>query len=85
MPIYEYECKACGHAFEYLLLHNSPAAKCPSCGKKNLQKMISKCAVSSEGTRQLNFDKAKKAASVVHKDKAHEDHKEYHRHMDEGH
>ena len=32
MPIYEYECRGCGHQFEFLLLPTNPEAPaCPSC------------------------------------------------------
>jgi len=82
MPIYEYECRACEHQFEYLLLHSSPAAQCPSCGSRKLEKMISKCAVSSENTRDANLTSARKQASIAGKEKAHEEHKHFHDHHD---
>ena len=82
MPIYEYQCNACEHQFEYLVIHSSPPAKCPSCGSKKLDKMISQCAVSSENTRQTHFDRARKAAGKVAKEKAHEEHKQTHHHHD---
>jgi putative FmdB family regulatory protein len=32
MPIYEYQCKACCHCFEELVLSsNDPSPKCPEC------------------------------------------------------
>lgn len=42
MPIYEYTCKACGHAFEHLArtLSDKPAA-CPKCGAKQFAKQFS--------------------------------------------
>ncbi len=42
MPIYEYACSACGHAFEHLArtLADKPA-KCPVCGAKKLSKQFS--------------------------------------------
>ena len=42
MPIYEYACSACGHAFEHLArtLADKPA-KCPACGAKKLSKQFS--------------------------------------------
>jgi putative FmdB family regulatory protein len=82
MPIYEYECQACGHQFEYLLLPSSPAAKCASCGSKKLEKMISKCAVSSENTRESNLSSARKQAQKIGKEKQHEEHKQMHHHHD---
>jgi len=83
MPIYEYECLGCGHQFEYLVLSKSPAAECPSCGKKELKQLISQYAVSSASTRQANLAAAKKKAASVHKEKAHEEHKALHDHYDE--
>jgi putative FmdB family regulatory protein len=42
MPIYEYACSVCGHAFEHLArtLADQPAA-CPACGAKKLAKQLS--------------------------------------------
>ena len=55
MPIYEYECRACGHRFEQLILHaNTP--ECPSCQSHDLERLISLFAVDSEGTRGLASD-----------------------------
>lgn len=42
MPIYEYDCTACGHAIEKLQkLNDPPLVDCPACGKPTLQKRIS--------------------------------------------
>ncbi|MGE5625236.1 MAG: FmdB family zinc ribbon protein [Bacillota bacterium] len=42
MPIYEYECQACGHAFEALQkVSDAPLRKCPECGKPKLRKLVS--------------------------------------------
>ncbi len=41
MPTYDYECTACGHAFEALQsMHEPKLEKCPACGKKKLQRLI---------------------------------------------
>ena len=48
MPIFEYECKKCGHQFEALLKSaSSPAPKCPECGAANPKGAVfcSKCGV----------------------------------------
>lgn len=35
MPIYEYECRHCGHRFEVKQgFHDKPQAECPECKKK---------------------------------------------------
>jgi putative FmdB family regulatory protein len=42
MPIYEYECTACGHYLEKLQkVSDPPLAQCPQCSVEALQKLIS--------------------------------------------
>ena len=42
MPIYEYQCQACGHQLEALQkVSDAPLKKCPECGKPKLQKLLS--------------------------------------------
>jgi putative FmdB family regulatory protein len=42
MPTYEYECQACGHAFEELQsMTDAKLTKCPKCHKKKLARLIS--------------------------------------------
>lgn len=42
MPIYEYECQACGHRLEALQkVSDKPLKKCPDCGKPKLHKLMS--------------------------------------------
>jgi len=40
MPIYEYECRECGHAFEWLVRGQEKPA-CPQCGRSSLTKQLS--------------------------------------------
>jgi putative FmdB family regulatory protein len=41
MPTYEYECEACGHAFEqFQSIKAEPTKKCPSCGKKKVKRLL---------------------------------------------
>ncbi len=41
MPTYEYECDACGHAFEeFQSMSDKPLKKCPKCKKQKLQRLI---------------------------------------------
>jgi putative FmdB family regulatory protein len=41
MPTYDYECGACGHAFEKFQSITSPVIKkCPLCGKLKLRRLI---------------------------------------------
>ena len=42
MPIYEYQCEACGHRLEALQkISEEPLSECPECGRPSLQKLIS--------------------------------------------
>ncbi|MBB3330500.1 putative FmdB family regulatory protein [Halomonas campaniensis] len=42
MPIYEYECKACGHRLEKLQkLSAAPLTDCPACEAPELSRLIS--------------------------------------------
>lgn len=42
MPTYEYVCKACEHAWEeFQSIKAEPSKKCPECGKKKAQRLIS--------------------------------------------
>ena len=42
MPIYEYQCAACGHELEKLQkISDPPLTECPACGKATLQKRVS--------------------------------------------
>jgi putative FmdB family regulatory protein len=42
MPVYEYECQACGHYLESLQkISEPPLTDCPACGEPELKKLIS--------------------------------------------
>ncbi len=42
MPIYEYQCQACGHVLDALQKHDdAPLKKCPDCGKPKLKRLLS--------------------------------------------
>jgi len=50
MPIYEYQCSACGHHLEKLQKVSDEALKdCPECHKSTLQKMISSAGFQLKG------------------------------------
>ncbi len=70
MPIYEYECRGCGHRFELVVLPLTVRA-CPTCRGQDLERTISMFAVSSEGSRQVARSEAKKRAAGIKRDKDH--------------
>ncbi|HEY4054618.1 MAG TPA: zinc ribbon domain-containing protein [Terriglobales bacterium] len=62
MPLYEYECKKCGHRFERIQRFSDPMVKkCPECGGK-VEQMISAPAVQFKGTGWYVTDYAKKSS-----------------------
>ncbi len=66
-----------------MVLHSSPAPECSACGKKDLEQLISLCAMSSETTRQANLSAAHKKAAAVRREKLHQDHTHLHEHFED--
>jgi putative FmdB family regulatory protein len=84
MPIYEYACRACHHQFERLV-RTGDTPGCPSCGSQDLERLLSLAAVSSEHTRQANFNKAKARAKLVQRDRDVAQAEYEKKHREEGH
>ena len=53
MPLYEFQCKVCGHRFVQLVLPHSQDSelKCPKCGSHELKKLFSSFSSSSSGPK----------------------------------
>ncbi len=50
MPIYEYECGACGFREEIIQkISDEPLKDCPECGKPEMQKLVSAAAFRLKG------------------------------------
>ncbi len=50
MPIYEYDCQACGERFEKLIRSLNqplPEIECPACHSRDVQRRVSRVAVHS--------------------------------------
>ena len=63
MPLYEYECKKCGHRFEKIQkFSDKMVKKCPQCGGV-VEQLISAPAVQFKGSGWYVTDYAKKSAS----------------------
>src|SRR6478736_3300999 len=63
MPLYEYECKKCGHRFEKIQkFSDAMVKKCPDCGGK-VEQMISAPAVQFKGSGWYVTDYAKKPSA----------------------
>lgn len=55
MPLFEYQCRACGHRFEYLTQHERQP-ECPACQSRDLQKQLSTFAVSTGGGKKAALE-----------------------------
>jgi putative FmdB family regulatory protein len=63
MPLYEYECKKCGHRFEKIQKFSDKMVRtCPECGGQ-VEQMISAPAVQFKGSGWYVTDYAKKSSS----------------------
>jgi putative FmdB family regulatory protein len=50
MPVYEYQCTACGHEFEReQRISEDPIKKCPKCGKAKAKRLISRTSFVLKG------------------------------------
>ena len=67
MPLYEYECTKCGHAFEVVQKAHAPRLKkCPKC-EGLLRKLISAPAIHFKGSGWYVTDYAKKTSGGTDK------------------
>jgi len=63
MPLYEYECGACGHRFEIIQkFSDGPPDACPKCSKGPLQRLLSSPAIQFKGSGWYITDYARKDA-----------------------
>ncbi len=64
MPIYEYVCNACGHEFEeWQKITDAPVQKCPSCGKRKVERLVSLSAFHLKGSGWYVTDYGKRGSS----------------------
>ena len=65
MPLYEYECAACGRVFEKIQKFSDPLVQeCPTCGKGPVNKLLSAPAIQFKGTGWYVTDYARKSSGV---------------------
>jgi len=51
MPIYEYQCKSCGHCFDALQkMSDKPLLTCPECSKNEVARLVSAAGFQLKGT-----------------------------------
>ena len=67
MPLYEYECDACGHRFEVIQkFSDAPIEACPKCGA-TVRKLMSSPAIQFKGSGWYITDYAKKDGAAAGK------------------
>jgi putative FmdB family regulatory protein len=66
MPLYEYECEACGERFEKIQkFSDAPLEVCAKCGKGPVHKLLSSPAIQFKGSGWYITDYAKKSSSAA--------------------
>lgn len=74
MPLYEYECEACGNRFERIQKFSDPPVDvCPKCGKGPVKKLLSSPAIQFKGSGWYITDYAKKSSTDAGSSKASSD------------
>ena len=62
MPLYEYQCDACGARFELIRkFSDPPVTKCPTCGEEKVRKLVSSPAFQFKGSGWYVTDYARKS------------------------
>jgi putative FmdB family regulatory protein len=70
MPLYEYECEACGQRFEKIVKFSDPPIEvCPHCGKGPVKKLLSSPAFQFKGSGWYVTDYGKGGAGKDSKGK----------------
>jgi putative FmdB family regulatory protein len=71
MPIYEYDCEACGHELEVIQkVVADPLSDCPACGKPALKRKISPVGfrLKGSGWYETDFKHGDKKKNLVRED-----------------
>ena len=64
MPLYEYQCDACGARFERIRkFSDPPLTTCPTCGKEEIRKLVSSPAFQFKGSGWYITDYARKSGA----------------------
>ncbi|MBT8059374.1 MAG: zinc ribbon domain-containing protein [Xanthomonadales bacterium] len=67
MPIYEYQCNACGHELEKLQrMSDAPLTDCPDCGEAELRRLVSAAGFRLKGGGWYETDFKKDGKRNLH-------------------
>ena len=67
MPIYEYQCRSCGHSLEKLQrISDEPLTDCPECGRAELHRLVSAAGFRLKGAGWYETDFKKGSKKNLH-------------------
>jgi len=67
MPIYEYQCRSCGHELEKIQrMSDAPLTDCPDCGDAELQRLVSAAGFRLKGAGWYETDFKKDGKRNLH-------------------
>ena len=65
MPMFDFQCRACGKEFEALVRPQDPPATCPQCGSADIDKLLSGFALkTAERSAAAALDSRKRQISA---------------------
>jgi len=71
VPLYEYQCKSCGHRFEKIQsFSDAPVRTCPQCAKDEVEQLLSAPAVQFKGSGWYVTDYARSGGRASNKTEA---------------
>jgi len=84
MPIYEYQCRACGQSFE-ALVRSADQPACPACDSQDIERLLSSFGVSSESRSHSALQTARRefTDSTSRRDRLRHEQKEVLEHVQE--
>ena len=66
MPLYEYRCRKCGREFEEMQrITEPPIRKCPDCGRRTVERLISATSFVLKGSGWYATDYARKSGAAA--------------------
>ena len=68
MPLFDFQCRKCGHEFETLVRPVDPPPSCPACGAKDLEKQLPTFAVDTAEKRAASAKQSRQRQVAKRKD-----------------